>query len=278
MDRLMNAPVDSKMRIATTIREDFGGPQHRIIVFLEVLVVVNTLKYNKIHLRKMGPELPEAPFPAAVARVEFSQSAWVEFVTSLEFPLGTCIQPHCQHFRRRQRMHVETSSELAPRTSPLMAQWSHNSSTKPNSHRICHGRPGDWGGVCGVAFDHLTYRWKPKFGAAIMGAAANNLHSVTSTRRQSRCWSDRPPTIDPWRGRVRKQRPFNFRPDLSRSGYVLLPKVRRMRLLHWRPKRYPTCMALERERRPTTSIINEKALAGYELDATMRRIRARVSS
>jgi coniferyl-aldehyde dehydrogenase len=56
MDRLIALLVDNKDEIATTISQDFGGRSIEESL-LEVLVVVNTLKYNKIHLRDwMEPE------------------------------------------------------------------------------------------------------------------------------------------------------------------------------------------------------------------------------
>src|SRR6266481_6536319 len=81
MDRLITLLVDSKDEIAATLSEDYGGRSIEGSL-LEVLVVVNTLKYNKIHLREwMDPELHEAPFPDAVARVEFQPKGVVGVIS-----------------------------------------------------------------------------------------------------------------------------------------------------------------------------------------------------
>ena len=61
MDRLIALLVDNKDEIAATLSQDYGGRSIEGSLS-EVLVVVNTLKYNKIHLREwMEPELHEAP-------------------------------------------------------------------------------------------------------------------------------------------------------------------------------------------------------------------------
>ena len=63
MYRLIALLVDNKDEIAATLSEDYGGRSIEGSL-AEVLTVVKTLKYNKIHLREwMGPELHEAPFP-----------------------------------------------------------------------------------------------------------------------------------------------------------------------------------------------------------------------
>jgi coniferyl-aldehyde dehydrogenase len=57
IDRLIALLVDSKDEIAATLSEGYGGRGTEGSL-LEVMVVVNTLKYNKIHLREwMEPAL-----------------------------------------------------------------------------------------------------------------------------------------------------------------------------------------------------------------------------
>src|SRR5258708_18355286 len=63
MDRLIALLVDNKEEIAATLSQDYGGRSIEGSP-LAVLVVVNTLTYNKIHLSDSNePELHGAPFP-----------------------------------------------------------------------------------------------------------------------------------------------------------------------------------------------------------------------
>jgi coniferyl-aldehyde dehydrogenase len=55
MDRLIALLVDNKDEIAATISQDYGGRSIEGSL-LEVLVVVNTLKYNKTHRWEDSPK------------------------------------------------------------------------------------------------------------------------------------------------------------------------------------------------------------------------------
>jgi coniferyl-aldehyde dehydrogenase len=93
MDRLIALLVDNKDEIAATLSQDYGGRSIEGSLS-EVLVVVNTLKYNKIHLREwMEPELHEAPFPDAIARVEFQPKGVVGVVSPWNFPWALAFSP-----------------------------------------------------------------------------------------------------------------------------------------------------------------------------------------
>jgi coniferyl-aldehyde dehydrogenase len=60
MDRLIALLVDNKDEIVATISEDYGKRSIEESLFAEVLYLVNSLKFNKVHLREwMEPELHE---------------------------------------------------------------------------------------------------------------------------------------------------------------------------------------------------------------------------
>jgi len=177
MDRLITLLVDSKDEIAATLSEDYGGRSIEGSL-LEVLVVVNTLKYNKIHLRDwMEPELHEAPFPDAVARVEFQPKGVVGVVSRWNFPWTLAFSPIASIFAAGNVCMLKPS-ELAPRTSALMAQlvaqFFHET-----EFTVLQGGPETGAAFAALPFDHLIYTGGTKIGAAIMGAAAKNLTPVT---------------------------------------------------------------------------------------------------
>src|SRR5258708_32034871 len=121
MDRLIALLVESKDEIAATLGEDYGG---RCIAgsLGEVLSVVKNLNYNKIHLREwMEPELHEAPFPDAVARVEFQPKGVVGGVSPWYSPWALVFSPVAPIFATVTTC-ILMPSEWAPRTSALMAQ------------------------------------------------------------------------------------------------------------------------------------------------------------
>jgi coniferyl-aldehyde dehydrogenase len=70
MDRLIALLVDNKDEIVAAISEDYGKRSIEESLFAKVLYLVNSLKFNKVHLREwMRPELHETPFPGDVAGV-----------------------------------------------------------------------------------------------------------------------------------------------------------------------------------------------------------------
>ena len=68
INRLIALLVDNKDEIVATISEDYGRRSIEGSLFVEVLYLVNSLKFNKVHLREwMEPELHETPFPDGIA-------------------------------------------------------------------------------------------------------------------------------------------------------------------------------------------------------------------
>jgi coniferyl-aldehyde dehydrogenase len=178
MDRLMALLVDNKEEIAATLSEDYGRRSIEGSLFIEVLNVVNTLKYNKVHLREwMEPELHEASFPDAVARVEFQPKGVVGVISPWNFPWLLAFGPVANVFAAGNVCMLKPS-ELAPRTSALMAQlvaqFFHET-----EFTVLQGGPETGAAFAALPFDHLIYTGGTKIGGAIMGAAAKNLTPVT---------------------------------------------------------------------------------------------------
>jgi coniferyl-aldehyde dehydrogenase len=122
IDRLIALLVANKNEIATTLSEDYGRRSIEGSLFLDVLCVVNILKYNKVHLREwMEPELHEAPFPDAVAQVEFQPKGAVGVVSPWNFLWALAFGPVADIFAAGNVCMLKPS-ELTPKTSALMAQ------------------------------------------------------------------------------------------------------------------------------------------------------------
>jgi len=256
MDRLITLLVDSKDEIAATLSEDYGGRSIEGSL-LEVLVVVNTLKYNKIHLREwMGPELHEAPFPDAVARVEFQPKGVVGVVSRWNFPWTLAFSPIASIFAAGNVCMLKPS-ELAPRTSALMAQliaqFFHDT-----EFTVLQGGPETGAAFAALPFDHLIYTGGTKIGAAIMGAAAKNLTPVTlELGGKSPVLVGRTADIDDVARRVMKAKTFNAGQICLAPDYVLLPKGSEDAFVAFATKAVHDMYGALKENGDYTSIINE---------------------
>ena len=70
MDRLIALLVDNKDEIVATISEDYGNRCIEESLFAEVLYLVDSLKFNKVHLGEWMK--PEFHYAGGIARVEIS--------------------------------------------------------------------------------------------------------------------------------------------------------------------------------------------------------------
>jgi coniferyl-aldehyde dehydrogenase len=257
MDRLITLLVDSKDEIAATLSEDYGGRSIEGSL-LEVLVLVNTLKYNKIHLREwMEPELHEAPFPDAVARVEFQPKGVVGVVSPWNFPWALAFSPIASIFAAGNVCMLKPS-ELAPRTSELMAQlvaqFFHET-----EFTVLQGGPETGAAFAGLPFDHLIYTGGTKIGAAIMGAAAKNLTPVTlELGGKSPVLVGRTADIGDVARRVMKAKTFNAGQICLAPDYVLLPKGSEDAFVAFATKAVHDMYGALKENGDYTSIINER--------------------
>jgi len=256
MDRLITLLVDSKDEIAATLSEDYGGRSIEGSL-LEVLVVVNTLKYNKIHLRDwMEPELHEAPFPDAVARVEFQPKGVVGVVSPWNFPWALAFSPIASIFAAGNLCMLKPS-ELAPRTSALMAQliaqFFHDT-----EFTVLQGGPETGAAFAALPFDHLIYTGGTKIGAAIMGAAAKNLTPVTlELGGKSPVLVGRTADIADVARRVMKAKTLNAGQVCLAPDYVLLPKGTEDAFVAFATKAVHDMYGALKENGDYTSIINE---------------------
>jgi coniferyl-aldehyde dehydrogenase len=273
MYRLIALLVDNKEEIAAALSQDYGGRSIEGSL-LEVLVVVNTLKYNKIHLREwMEPELHEAPFPDAVARVEFQPKGVVGVVSPWNFPWALAFSPIASIFAAGNVCMLKPS-ELAPRTSELMAQlvaqFFHET-----EFTVLQGGPETGAAFAALPFDHLIYTGGTKIGAAIMGAAAKNLTPVTlELGGKSPVLVGRTADIGDV-APVMKAKTFNAGQICLAPDYVLLPKGSEDAFVAFATNAVHEMYGALKENGDYTSIINERhfnRLRSWTDDARQREL------
>src|SRR4051812_17644680 len=94
IDRLIALMVENKDEIASALNEDFGHRSKEASLLTDVWWVVDSYKYTKLHLHEwMQPEIHEAVFPDAEARVEFQAKGVVGVVSPWNFPWTLSFNP-----------------------------------------------------------------------------------------------------------------------------------------------------------------------------------------
>jgi coniferyl-aldehyde dehydrogenase len=258
MDRLIALLVDNKDEIAATLSGDYGRRSLEGSLFLDVLYLVNVLKYNKVHLREwMKPELHEAPFPDAVARVEFQPKGVVGVVSPWNFPWTLAFGPIADIFAAGNVCMLKPS-ELAPRTSELMAQlvaqFFHETEIT-----VLQGGPETGAAFAALPFDHLIYTGGTKIGAAIMGAAEKNLTPVTlELGGKSPVLVGRTADIGDVARRVMTVKTFNAGQICLAPDYILLPKGSEDKFVAFATRAVHDMYGALKENGDYTSIINAR--------------------
>jgi coniferyl-aldehyde dehydrogenase len=258
IDRLIALLVDNKDEIAATLSEDYGRRSIEGSLFLDVPYVVNILKYNKVHLREwMEPELHEAPFPDAVARVEFQPKGVVGVVSPWNFPWTLAFGPIADIFAAGNICMLKPS-ESTPRTSALMAQlvaqFFHETEIT-----VLQGGPETGAAFAALPFDRLIYTGGTKIGAAIMEAAAKNLTPVTvELGGKSPVLVGRTADIGDAARRVMTVKTFNAGQFCLAPDYVLLPKNTKDAFVAFATKAVHDMYGALKENADYTSIINER--------------------
>jgi coniferyl-aldehyde dehydrogenase len=258
IDRLIALLVANKDEIATTLSQDYGRRSIEGTLLLDVLYVVNILKYNKVHLREwMEPELHEAPFPDAVAQVEFQPKGVVGVVTPWNFPWTLAFGPVADIFAAGNVCMLKPS-ELTPRTSALMArlvaQFFHETEIT-----VLQGGPETGAAFAVLPFDHLIYTGGTKIGAAIMGAAAKNLTPVTlELGGKSPVLVGRTADIGDVARRVMTVKTLNAGQNCLAPDYILLPKGTEDAFVAFASKAVHDMYGALKENVDYSSIINER--------------------
>jgi coniferyl-aldehyde dehydrogenase len=178
IDRLIALLVENKNEIAGTLKEDFGHRSDEASLLTEVLWVIDSYKYNKLHLREwMQPEIREAIFPDADARVEYQPKGVVGVVSPWNFPWNLAFDPIGSVIAAGNRVMLKPS-ELTPVTAALMAKLA-NQYFDETELAVVQGGPEIGAAFTALPFDHLIFTGSPKVGSAVMRAASASLTPVT---------------------------------------------------------------------------------------------------
>ena len=170
--------VENKDKIANALKDDFGHRSKEESLLADVLWVIDSYKYNMRHLREwMQPEIHEAIFPDAEARVEYQAKGVVGVVSPWNFPWNLAFNPIGYVIAAGNRVMLKPS-ELTPATSALMAKLV-NQYFDEAEFAVVQGGPESGAAFTALPFDHLIFTGGTKVGSAIMRAASASLTPVT---------------------------------------------------------------------------------------------------
>jgi coniferyl-aldehyde dehydrogenase len=224
INRLIALLVDNKDEIVATIGEDYGRRSIEGSLFVEVLYLVNSLKFNKVHLREwMEPELHETSFPDGIARVEFQPKGVIGVISPWNLPCLLAFLP-VSDILAAGNVCMLKPSELTPKTSALMARLIAQFFDETEL-TVLQGGPETGAAFAALPFDHLIYTGGTKIGPAIMAAAAKNLTPVTlELGGKSPVLCGRTADIGDVARRVMTAKTFNAGQTCLAPDYVLLPR------------------------------------------------------
>ena len=156
IDRLIALMVEHKDEIASALNEDFGHRSNEESLLTDVLLVIDSFKYNRLHLREwMQPEVHEAIIPDAEARVEYQAKGVVGVVSPWNFPWNLAFTPIGSIIAAGNRVMLKPS-ELTPVTSALMAKLA-NQYFDETELSVVQGGPEIGAAFTTLPFDHLIF-------------------------------------------------------------------------------------------------------------------------
>jgi coniferyl-aldehyde dehydrogenase len=216
--------VENRDEIASALNEDFGHRSYEASLLTDVWFVIDSYKYNKLHLRDwMQPETHGAMFPDAQARVEYQAKGVVGVVSPWNFPWNLAFDPIGYAIAAGNRVMLKPS-ELTPATSILMAKLA-NQYFDETELAVVQGGPEVGAAFTALPFDHLIFTGSTKVGSAIMRAAAASLMPVTlELGGKSPTLIGRSADLGDAVRRILTAKTFNAGQICLAPDYVLLPK------------------------------------------------------
>ena len=180
LDRLLKAMLARKEDFARAIHVDFGGRSRTEILYSEVYVSANSIRYARRHLREWmrSRKRPVAwPLQPGRAYVLPQPVGVVGIISPWNYPLFLTIGPLAGALAAGNRAIVKPS-ELTPVTSALIASMI--AETFQRDHVAVVTGDADVGREFStLPFDHLLFTGSTEVGRVVMRAASENLTPVT---------------------------------------------------------------------------------------------------
>lgn len=177
---LKHALRDYLPAFARTLDSDFEGRSGKETALLEVVPLIQSIKYMRSNLRRwMRPQKRsvELEFRPGRARVIYQPIGVVGIISPWNFPLGLSLVPLATAIAAGNRAMLKPS-ELTPATSELLAKMVRE--IFPQEQVAVATGGSDIGAAFAMLpFDHLFFTGSARVGKSVMRAASANLVPVT---------------------------------------------------------------------------------------------------
>lgn len=180
LKRLHTGLLEYKDRLVSAVNQDFSNRASAETMMIEILPVLEGIRYNKKNLRKwMKQSDRHTPLMlmGAKTKVHYQPLGVVGIVVPWNFPIFLGLSPLVGAFAAGNRAMIKTS-EFAPETGKVIEEML-------GKHFSDHEVVVVNGGVevatefTRLAFDHIVFTGSTQVGRIVMRAAAENLTPVT---------------------------------------------------------------------------------------------------
>ncbi len=180
LNRLHTAIFEYKDRLIEAVDDDFGGRASAETLMIEILPILEGIRYNKKNLRKwMRKSKRHTPLMLLGAKttVHYQPLGVVGIVVPWNFPIMLGLSPLVGVLAAGNRAMIKTS-EFTPKTGALLAEMIAKHFAD-DEVVIVKGGVGVSTEFTKLPFDHLVFTGSTRVGRIVMHAAADNLTPVT---------------------------------------------------------------------------------------------------
>jgi len=180
LNRLHAAIIEYKDRLIDAVDQDFDGRAGAETLMIELLPVLEGIRYNKKSLAKwMRPSKRHTPLMllGAQAKVLYQPLGVIGIVVPWNFPIFLGLSPLVGALAAGNRAMIKTS-EFAPKTGELLAEML-SKHFSDDEVMVVNGGVEVATEFTKLPFDHLVFTGSTQVGRIVMHAAADNLTPVT---------------------------------------------------------------------------------------------------